>query len=276
MHHADTIGGRIKALRGRHNLSQEEFAARLDISRSVLSQIEIDKIRPSVELITRITREFKADYKWLMEGDEWRNVMRMESNIPRDIMPESDEVYSMKRPLKKSLIDRIFSLEEQSEKVISPIQSFSRDKEMPLISGHAIEVYPRKRDDKAYLNRQPWIRVPADSNREYRAFAIPDMRLSPFLEKNDILVGYRQTPQQIVLMSYYVFIHREKVLFGILQDMSPNYFTITENPLMQKPVDYPADSILEFWLVDKMISDNFVSRFRYLQMVLQQMGLGGK
>lgn len=100
------------------------------------------------------------------------------------------------------------------------------------------------------------------------------MRLSPFLEKNDILVGYRQTPQQIVLMSYYVFIHREKVLFGILQDMSPNYFTITENPLMQKPVDYPADSILEFWLVDKMISDNFVSRFRYLQMVLQQMGLG--
>lgn len=144
MHHADTIGGRIKALRGRHNLSQEEFAARLDISRSVLSQIEIDKIRPSVELITRITREFKADYKWLMEGDEWRNVMRMESNIPRDIMPESDEVYSMKRPLKKSLIDRIFSLEEQSEKVISPIQSFSRDKEMPLISGHAIEVYPRK------------------------------------------------------------------------------------------------------------------------------------
>lgn len=49
---------KIKNLRLKLNFSQQEFADRIGVSRSVLSQIEIQKIKPSVELIATIAREF--------------------------------------------------------------------------------------------------------------------------------------------------------------------------------------------------------------------------
>lgn len=65
-----TIGGKIRDVRRRNQLSQEEFALKIGVSRSVLSQIEIDKIRPSTETIKRISGLFNVDSDYLSLADE--------------------------------------------------------------------------------------------------------------------------------------------------------------------------------------------------------------
>jgi transcriptional regulator with XRE-family HTH domain len=280
MENTGSIGSRIREVRNNLNLSQEELAASLDVSRSVLSQIEIDKIRPSVDLITRLVKRYRVDYKWLMEGK--KHPGQQDAGMDNLLMKESR---SDDMSFDKAFASELFSISAPGEpraniadQYLSSFASgefHNRDREMPLISGSAISEYPAIMEDKAALNRLSWIRLPAEPNKFYRAFAIPDMRLSPFLEKGDILVAYKVEPELLAPMSYYIFVTDRKVVFGILHDILPGKtVTINENPLMQKPVDYPALDIREFWLVDKLISDNFISRFRYVQMVLQSMGMG--
>jgi transcriptional regulator with XRE-family HTH domain len=58
------------AVRKKVGLSQEEFALKVGTSRSIISQIEIGKIKPSYDVLITTAREFGVDYKYLLEGDE--------------------------------------------------------------------------------------------------------------------------------------------------------------------------------------------------------------
>ena len=49
-------------------LSQEEFARKVETSRSIISQIEIGKIKPSYEVLINTSRLFKVSYAYLLEG----------------------------------------------------------------------------------------------------------------------------------------------------------------------------------------------------------------
>jgi len=288
-----SIGNRIREVRNRLNLSQEEFAAGLEVSRSVLSQIEIDKIRPSVELITRIAKDYNIDYRWLMEGD--RDSYFQEPDYPSAYDPRINRLenrlygennrisenaeYSIR--LNEVTGESVERNEISAERILGKGTNFTRedvlrDREMPLISGYDMEEYPRQRESRGFLNKLSWLRLPTDPNRVYRAFTIPDMRLTPFLEKGDILVGYLIEDRELLTpMSYYIFVTEKRVLFGMIQEITAGKeLSITENPLMQKPQIYNMDEIREYWMVDKLITDNFVSRFRYMQMMMQNMGLG--
>ena len=63
-----TIGSRIKLLRKELKLTQLEFAAAIDIKQSPLSQIESDRILPSIDTLIKIKRTYKTSYDWLLEG----------------------------------------------------------------------------------------------------------------------------------------------------------------------------------------------------------------
>ena len=159
-------------------------------------------------------------------------------------------------------------------------------------SGWWSEIPERNRIDHGVVG--PWSRIAGEvedhaesiqmmwavdeilASTDYRAFAIPDMRLSPFLEKGDIVVGYRiEDKHTLVPMSYYVFVTEKRIVFGMISMIIPDKeISVVENPLMQRPIDYAWDAILECWMVDKLITDNFVSRFRYMQMILQNIGGG--
>ncbi|HEY5600104.1 MAG TPA: LexA family transcriptional regulator [Candidatus Manganitrophaceae bacterium] len=65
---ATDINKRIKQARERAGLTQKEFSARIGISRSFLSEIEAGKVKPSIEALIGLLRNFDIDAHWLLMG----------------------------------------------------------------------------------------------------------------------------------------------------------------------------------------------------------------
>ncbi len=63
-----SINARIKELRKSLGYSQEEFSTIINVSRSVISQVEIEKQNASIDLLIKISNTFHIDYKYLLEG----------------------------------------------------------------------------------------------------------------------------------------------------------------------------------------------------------------
>ncbi len=60
---------RIKELRKRLNLTQQEFADRLSIKRGAVANYEVGRNTPSDSVIALICREFNVSERWLREGE---------------------------------------------------------------------------------------------------------------------------------------------------------------------------------------------------------------
>ena len=54
------IGNKIKVYRAQRNLTQEELAARVGVTRQTILAIEKNKYVPSLSLAFKIAREFKV------------------------------------------------------------------------------------------------------------------------------------------------------------------------------------------------------------------------
>jgi transcriptional regulator with XRE-family HTH domain len=63
------IGVRFKQLRVTNNLKQVEFAQRVGISQSTLSEIEKGRSNPSVETVISTSKYFKVSTDWLLKGE---------------------------------------------------------------------------------------------------------------------------------------------------------------------------------------------------------------
>ncbi|MDB8575184.1 helix-turn-helix domain-containing protein [Turicibacter sanguinis] len=64
-----SIGSRVKEIRKEFGLNQEEFAKKINISRSNLSNIEIGRVISTDRVINDICCEFKINETWLRTGD---------------------------------------------------------------------------------------------------------------------------------------------------------------------------------------------------------------
>ena len=64
-----SIGLRIKELRNVKKLNQLDFADKIGIKQSPLSQMESGKILPSIETLSKIIRIFNISYSWLIDGE---------------------------------------------------------------------------------------------------------------------------------------------------------------------------------------------------------------
>lgn len=60
---------RIKSIRDDNNLTQQQFADAIGVSRSVVSQIEIGKIHPTLEVIKKIAKVYSIPYNYLLDEE---------------------------------------------------------------------------------------------------------------------------------------------------------------------------------------------------------------
>jgi len=107
-----TINDRIKHLRKNIlRLSQEEFAQKIDISRSNLGNIEVGRINVTERLIIAICRAFMVNKEWLLQGTGPMYVNNDDAKID-----ELAEIYralnETSRKYLKGYVDRL--LEEQA------------------------------------------------------------------------------------------------------------------------------------------------------------------
>ena len=62
------VGRRIRELRG-FDMTQEEFARRVEVSQNYLSTMEHGKVEIGAEILLRISREFGKSLEWLLTGE---------------------------------------------------------------------------------------------------------------------------------------------------------------------------------------------------------------
>jgi transcriptional regulator with XRE-family HTH domain len=66
--HLKEMGKRMKYLREELHLNQKEFAAELDISASLISQIEMGHKNPSFDCLIRLMNHYQVSFDWLFYG----------------------------------------------------------------------------------------------------------------------------------------------------------------------------------------------------------------
>jgi transcriptional regulator with XRE-family HTH domain len=302
MNKMESIGYRIRRVRALTGLSQEEFATQVNVSRSVLSQIEIDKIRPSLDVLSAISKLYNVPYIWLIEGGQDPDELKDIGYTPkgREESMDADVMFSMEAPASrnaaneysdtfgeediKSARNRLLAQIKESsffsrsafrrvsERRIEPIQE--NDGSIWLVPEYLFSNYFQLSIGNLLEDSIEKIQLPPRSlhpRYKYRAFEVPDNRMSPLLEKGDILIGYQQNdPRDLVLLSLYILALEYKVVFGVLTGITETHYLFSHNPVNDYQVEYRKDEIKEFWLVDKVLNDNFTSRFRQAQMMMMQ------
>lgn len=81
----DKINQRILEVREKRGLNQENFAARLGVTKSAISGYETGRRNPTQQIIKAICREFHVDEKWLCTGNGIAP-QEQESNDPSDLI----------------------------------------------------------------------------------------------------------------------------------------------------------------------------------------------
>jgi transcriptional regulator with XRE-family HTH domain len=64
-----SIGRRIRELRG-FDMTQAEFARRIDVAQSYLSALERGEKEPGAAVLLAISQEFEKSVDWLLTGKE--------------------------------------------------------------------------------------------------------------------------------------------------------------------------------------------------------------
>lgn len=77
------IGERLKELRKLNNLSQEQVAKELNITRQAISKWETDKTMPDIENIILLSKLYNVSLKSIMGEEEEKNIEESEKPIPQ-------------------------------------------------------------------------------------------------------------------------------------------------------------------------------------------------
>jgi transcriptional regulator with XRE-family HTH domain len=62
------VGRRIRTLRG-FDLTQQQFAHRLEISQTYVSEMEHGNVEIGAEILLKIAREFDKSMEWILTGE---------------------------------------------------------------------------------------------------------------------------------------------------------------------------------------------------------------
>jgi transcriptional regulator with XRE-family HTH domain len=114
------IGERIKKIRAEQGLKQSELAEKVGVSRSVISQIEIGRIFPTIETLKAIAHNFGRDYKWLIEGLEENVSAEGRLNYPHEtelLRQEIEKLKQLTNTMKETIESQQQTIQAQ-EKVI--------------------------------------------------------------------------------------------------------------------------------------------------------------
>ena len=63
------IGSRIKEIRKKAGLTQEQFGERIGFHKNQVYYVEVGKSIPSDDFIAAVSREFRVGYLWLRTGE---------------------------------------------------------------------------------------------------------------------------------------------------------------------------------------------------------------
>lgn len=110
---------RIASIRKENNLSQQEFANRLGLTKNFISLLETGNREPSDRTISDICREFRVNEEWLIHGtgEKFTNLSREE------VVAELAEKILRNKP--GSFVERVaMALAKADEEQLEAVERF--------------------------------------------------------------------------------------------------------------------------------------------------------
>ncbi|MGG3965007.1 helix-turn-helix domain-containing protein [Heyndrickxia faecalis] len=96
-------GDRLKRLRDKRNLSQQQLADALNINRSTYARYELGQTQPDFETLEKIASFFDVSIDYLIKGEDTTN-NSLKSNLPKH---ENDSLAEINKLIKEYGIEQI-------------------------------------------------------------------------------------------------------------------------------------------------------------------------
>ena len=229
----------IRSLRKSLNLTQEEFAARLQIKRSLVGAYEEGRAEPRLELLCKMADLGGIPVEDLLQSPEFRA--------------------AFKQSIKTSLIKNVevFNKSTARRVDISPSEGKNNIELVPL---KAAAGYLNGYADPEFVQELPRFSLPMLNHGTYRAFEISGDSMLP-LQSGTIVVGeFIDRVTEIKNGKTYVLVTRSegvvyKRVFNYI-DENGKLFLVSDNR-QYAPYQIDAGDVIEIWSAKAYISLNF-------------------
>jgi len=223
------INENIRFLRKQNNWTQDQFAQRLEIKRSLVGAYEEGRAEPRLELLQKMASLFGMSVDKLISSDATSSVK-----------PEMD-------------------LHRGKDVVVVTVDP-SRKENIELVPHKAAAGYLNGYADPEYVKELPKFRLPILSQGTYRAFEISGDSMLPILPGTIVIGEYVDDLKQIRNGKTYVLVTKRE---GIVYKRIFNYlaengklFLVSDNR-QYSPYQIDAEDVVEAWSAKAYISVQF-------------------
>ena len=261
-----TINERIKIIRKTLKMNQTDFASEARISQSALSQIEKEQMNPSFETLHNISRAYKIDGNWLINGVGEMNSNNAENLTPHltpHLAPHSNKELIDYKPKNvgnhpinddQSTNDYITGANLQVRTVTVAVDD-NNEEVIKLVPVFAHAGYLNGFNDPEYIQDLPGISIsnllPSGT---YRAFEVRgDSMLDTFRPGDRVIGVFVTNLTEVKPLQVYVVITADEIILKrcVYRPTDRILEAHYDNPIYKdySPDLIPLTSILEMWRV---------------------------
>lgn len=223
-----TLAQRIKNLRKELGLNQTEFAQRIGITQTSLSQIEGEKNGISYDVYKSIVNEFKVDAVWLMDG------------IGSMFLSDRAESRADKRNV-LPLVVQVGSDEEEN---------------IVMVDKKAAAGYLQHQQDPEFIAKLPAFRLPGYRGKTFRAFEINGDSMLPGIVSGDMIVGsYVESLSDIKSGNVYIVVtHDGSIVAKRVSFLGNDTYELKSDNTVYEAYAVKSEDIAQVWKAESRIT----------------------
>lgn len=224
-----TLAQRIKNLRKELGLNQTEFATRIGITQTSLSQLEGEKNGISYDVFKAIVSEFNVNPVWLMDGVGTMYSSENASSVSRGAIP---------------LVVQVDKDDEEN---------------IVMVDRKAAAGYLQHQQDPDFISKLPSFRLPGFYGKSFRAFEITGDSMLPGINPGDMIVGsYVESLNEIRNGSVYIVVtHDGSIVAKRVTALGNDIYELKSDNAVYEPYAVKAEDIAQIWKAESRITKKF-------------------
>lgn len=224
-----TLAQRIKNLRKELGLNQTEFATRIGITQTSLSQLEGEKNGISYDVFKAIVSEFNVNPVWLMDGVGTIYSSENASSVSRGAIP---------------LVVQVDKDDEEN---------------IVMVDRKAAAGYLQHQQDPDFISKLPSFRLPGFYGKSFRAFEITGDSMLPGINPGDMIVGsYVESLNEIRNGSVYIVVtHDGSIVAKRVTALGNDIYELKSDNAVYEPYAVTAEDIAQVWKAESRITKKF-------------------
>ncbi len=226
-----TLAQRIKILRKELGLNQTEFAQRIGITQTSLSQIEGEKNGISYDVYKSIISEFKVDPMWLMDG-------------VGTMFASSSSDFSSAQSDKRNVVPLVVQVGSDEEENIV------------MVDKKAAAGYLQHQQDPEFIAKLPSFRLPGYRGKTFRAFEINGDSMLPGIVSGDMIVGsYVESLADIKSGNVYIVVtHDGSIVAKRVSFLGNDTYELKSDNSVYEAYAVKAEDIAQVWKAESRIT----------------------